>query len=81
MNAKEVFLTLVAANIPCLGLLALSGWFAYLDNGYWGWPFAIALLTMHSLKTAKDRFNEEKEQAIERQKLMKKYGDDLFNKV
>lgn len=43
-EAKAVFLVQLSANIPTLGLLALSGWFAYLDNGYWGWPFAFALL-------------------------------------
>jgi hypothetical protein len=42
---KDIVKLILAANIPCLGFLLLTGWFAYLENGYWGWPFAFAIMT------------------------------------
>jgi hypothetical protein len=70
---------LLLVNLPAIALMALSGWFAYLDNGYWGWPFVMAILMLHGFKSAKDRYEEEKEIEIQRQKDIKKYGDILKN--
>ena len=77
---KDTAIFILLLNLPAIALIALSGWFAYLDNGYWGWPFVIALLSLHSVKSQKDRYEEEKEIEIQRLKDIKKYGD-LFNKV
>jgi len=36
IKAKDLFITLIAANIACIGFLLLTAWFAYIENGYWG---------------------------------------------
>ena len=79
MKSKDILIVLFATNLPTLGLLFLTGWFAYLDNGYWGWPFAFALMSMSVLKSSQDKFEEQKKEAIEREELRRKYGKDLFN--
>lgn len=70
--------TLFAANIPCLGFLILAGWFAYLQNGYWGWPFAMACLSAKSLMSYKDKIEEERKAAIQKAQDIKKYGN-IYN--
>jgi hypothetical protein len=67
-----------SANIPTLGFLVLTGWFAYLDNGYWGWPFVIAILCARVMKTSDDKFEEERKKAEAKAEAMKKYGYNIF---
>lgn len=78
-NVWHVFIVVLAGNIACIGFLALTAWFAYLHNGYWGWPFVAAICTAVGLKNSKDRAKEEREEAIERANLTKEYGDIFKN--
>lgn len=73
-TAKDILIVLFAANIPTLGLLLLSGYFAYLDNGYWGWPFAISLFVMSGIKSPKERFEEDRDIRLKKVEDEKKYG-------
>ena len=78
---KDLAKLLIAANLMCLGLLVLTGWFAYLQNGYWGWPFAAALISATGIKSAGDRLEDEEKEIQFRVKMYKKYGEEMFNKV
>ena len=78
-SAKDHLLIMLAANIAFFGFLILAGWFAYIENGYWGWPFAMACLSASGFKSWKAKKQEEREEAIERQKTVKKYGDIFKN--
>lgn len=75
----DYLIILLAASVPCIGFLVLSGWFAYLQNGYWGWPFAVACLSASGIKSWKDRKEEEREEAIKRAEAKKTYGDIFKN--
>lgn len=74
MNAKEYLIVIFAANIPALGLMLLSGYFAYLENGYWGWPFAFAIGTICGIKSSKEKFEEDREIRVQKAKDEKMYG-------
>lgn len=78
-TAWDYLLILLAANVSCICFCLLTAWFAYLDNGYWGWPFVMALFSASGFKSAKDKREEEREAAIERAKDIKKYGDIYKN--
>lgn len=69
---------LFAANIPCICFGLLTGWFAYLDNGYWGWPFALMIGTAVGVKSSEDKRKEEREAAIQKAQDIKKYGN-IYN--
>lgn len=73
-TGKYYLMLLLAANIPCIALLMLSGWFAYLDNGYWGWPFVLAIMSASGFKSTKEKFDEEREIRIQKKKDQEKYG-------
>lgn len=79
-EVKDFVLVLLVANIPTIGLLVLSGWFAYLENGYWGWPFVASLFTAYGIKTSKDKFEEEKERDEAKAEALKKYGYNIYEK-
>jgi hypothetical protein len=79
MKTLDYLIVILAGNVACIGFLILTGWFAYLDNGYWGWPFVAALCTAVGLKSSSEKKKEEREEAIERAKLSKKYGDIFKN--
>lgn len=66
MKALDYLIILISANIACIGFLLLTGWFAYLENGYWGWPFAMACCSASGIKSAKERMEEEREEKIKR---------------
>lgn len=70
---------MIAANIACICFSLLTAWFAYLDNGYWGWPFAFAICTASGFKSSKDKREEEKQAAIEKAEAVKKYGYNIYN--
>lgn len=78
-SAWEYLIILLAANIACIGFLLLAGWFAYIENGYWGWPFAMACFSAAGFKSWKDKKEEEREEAIKRAEVSKKYGDIFKN--
>lgn len=69
---------LFAANIPTFGFLFLTGWFAYLGNGYWGWPFVAALFCVRVAKTSEDAFEEKRKQAEAKAEALKKYGYNIY---
>lgn len=77
-SGKDLILKMIAANIATIGFIALTGWFAYLDNGYWGWPFVAALLTGRTLRTGSDQWEEEKEKAKLKAESIKKYGYNIY---
>jgi hypothetical protein len=70
-ESTDYLKVLFAANIVCIASLILTGWFAYIDNGYWGWPFALAVISACGPKSKKDRVEEDIE--IEEMKR-KKYN-------
>lgn len=70
---------MLAANVACIGFLLLTAWFAYLENGYWGWPFVLAILCASGIKSTKERMEEEREEKIKRAQAAKKYGVNFDN--
>jgi hypothetical protein len=69
---------MIAANIACICFSLLTAWFAYLDNGYWGWPFAFAIMTSVGFKSSEDKRKEEREEAIQKAQDIKKYGPNIY---
>lgn len=76
---KDILIAMIAANVLSIACLILAGWFAYLDNGNWGWPFIGALLAGRVAKTSEDKFKEERERAEAKAESIKKYGYNIYN--
>lgn len=51
---KDIYKTLMVANIPTIILLGITGYMIYADKDNWGWVLLAAMLFAYGPKTKDD---------------------------